>query len=134
MDRDDTFEFFAYFISILLILGIITLMGVLVHDTVVEKRRNSKINSTLTKEEILSYNIAAAENDQINNFLKSIESFISIKINYYPKKRKNEIFLDYPKPITKEVYAKLELLNNLLSNQEPGNFINAVRYLTQNIK
>ena len=75
MDRDDTFEFFAYFISILLILGIIMLMGVLVHDTVVEKRRNSKINSTLTKEEILSYNIAAAENDQINNFLKSIESF-----------------------------------------------------------
>jgi hypothetical protein len=68
----------------------------------------------------------------ITNHLKLTD--ISIKINYYPKKRKNEIFLDYPKPITKEVYAKLELLNNLLSNQEPGNFINAVRYLIQNIK
>lgn len=75
MDRDNISEIFAYFISILLILGIIILMGVLAHDTIVEKRRNSKINSTLTKEEILSYNIAAAENDQIDNLLKGIESF-----------------------------------------------------------
>lgn len=91
MDRDNISEIFAYFISILLILGIIMLIGILAHDTVIEKRRNSKINSkinsTLTKEEILSYNIAAAENDQIDNLLKTIESFSKnekIK-NYRPK-------------------------------------------------
>lgn len=75
MDRDNPSEVFAYFISILLILGIIILIGVLVRDDMIENRRNSKINSILTKEEILSYNIAAAENDQIDNLLKSIESF-----------------------------------------------------------
>lgn len=64
------------------------LIGVLAHDSVIENRRNSKINSTLTKEEILSYNIVAAENDQIDNLIKSIESFSKnekIK-NYRPER------------------------------------------------
>ena len=81
--------------------------------------------------ETILYDNSYITENIITNHLKPTD--ISLRISYYPKKRKNEIFLDYPKPITREVYVKLQLFNNLILNQESDNFIDTVRYLTQNI-
>lgn len=75
MDRDDAMEKVIF--TLVTIAIILTLIMMAMLFMAITKKHNLalKMSSTLTKEEILNYNIAEVENSQIDKLSKSIESF-----------------------------------------------------------
>lgn len=75
MDRGDAMEKVIF--TLVTIAIILTLIMMAMLFMAITKKHNLalKMSSTLTKEEILNYNIAEVENSQIDKLSKSIESF-----------------------------------------------------------
>ena len=65
------------FYSLIILIILYTLIMILLISTVIIRQHmfERKIQSVLTEDEILSYNIAKVENNQIDKLLESIESF-----------------------------------------------------------
>lgn len=75
MYRDDAVEKVFYVLATIAIILTLIMMAMLCMSIAKKHSLAIKMSSTLTKEEILSYNIAAAENRQIDKLSESIESF-----------------------------------------------------------
>lgn len=75
MDRDDAMEKVIVTLATIAIILTLIMMAMLFMDITKKYSLALKMSSTLTKEEILNYNIAEVENSQIDKLSKSIESF-----------------------------------------------------------
>ena len=75
MDRDSAVEKVFYVLATIAIILTLIMTAMLLNNIATKTRLHQRMNSTLTKEEILSYNIAEVENRQINKLSESIESF-----------------------------------------------------------
>lgn len=75
MDRDDVVEKVFYVLATIAIILTLIMMAMIFMAITKKHSLALKMSSTLTKEEILSYNIAEVENRQIDKLSKSIESF-----------------------------------------------------------
>lgn len=75
MDRDNAVEKVFYVLVTIAIILALIMVAMLCMSIAKKHQLALKMSSTLTKEEILSYNIAAAENRQIDKLSESIESF-----------------------------------------------------------
>ena len=75
MDRDDVVEKVFYVLATIAIILTLIMIAMLLNSIATKTRLHQKMNSTLTKEEILSYNITEVENRQIDKLSESIESF-----------------------------------------------------------
>ena len=75
MDRDNAVEKVFFVLTAIAIILTLIMMAMLLNNIATKTRLQQKMNSTLTKEEILSYNIAEVENRQIDKLSESIESF-----------------------------------------------------------
>lgn len=92
MDRNDAMEKVIF--TLVAIMVILTLIMMAMLFMAITKKHNLalKMSSTLTKEEILSYNIAEVENSQIDKLSKSIESFSkNEKIKDYKPERETKL-------------------------------------------
>lgn len=75
MDRDDVMEKVIFTLVTIVIILTLIMMAMLCMSIAKKHSLALKMGSTLTKEEILNYNIAEVENSQIDKLSKSIESF-----------------------------------------------------------
>lgn len=75
MDRDDAMEKVIFTLVTIAIILTLIMMAMLFMAITKKHSFERKMSSTLTKEEILNYNIAEVENKQIDKLSKSIESF-----------------------------------------------------------
>lgn len=75
MNRDDAMEKVMFTLATIVIILTLIMMAMLFMSIAKKHNLELKMSSTLTKEEILSYNIAEVENKQIDKLSESIESF-----------------------------------------------------------
>lgn len=82
------------FNSLIILINIYTLIMILLLSAVIVRQHmfERKMQSVLTEDEILRYNIAKVENNQIDKLLKSIESFSkNKKVKDYKQERETKL-------------------------------------------
>lgn len=92
MNKSNTAE--RIFNSLIILISLYTLIMILLLSAVIVKQHmfERKMQSVLTEDEILSYNIAEVENNQIDKLLESIESFSkNEKIKDYKPERETKL-------------------------------------------